>query len=167
MADLARPSPVKNFGAFLVCLALCAAAGMIGSAATLPEIPGWYASLEKPPFNPPNWIFGPVWTFLYILMAFSLWRVWRAGPNAPGRRRAIGLFLAQLVLNALWSVVFFGLHSPAGGLVVIVLLIGTLVLTMRAFWPIDRTAAHLLVPYLAWVAFASLLNASILWLNGP
>lgn len=148
----------------IVCLLVTFAAATIGSAATLPSIPTWYAGLTKPDFNPPNWVFGPVWTLLYALMAVALWRV--LGRSEGGeRRRAAAIYGVQLVLNAAWSVVFFGLHSPLGGLVVIVALAGAIIATIAAFSRIDRLAAGLLVPYLLWVGFASLLNLAILILN--
>ncbi|ODN72566.1 TspO/MBR family protein [Methylobrevis pamukkalensis] len=147
------------------CLVLVALAGAIGSAATLPAIPGWYAGLEKPFFTPPNWVFGPAWTALYVLMAIALWRVVRTPAETPGRSRAIGLFLVQLVLNAGWSVAFFGLQAPWAGVAVIALLIAALLATIRVFRRLDRVAALLLLPYLAWVAFAALLNISVAVLN--
>lgn len=121
---------------------------------------GYYATLSKPPWSPPPWIFGPVWTLLYLLMALAAWLVWRRG-GWRAQRAALGLYLLQLVLNALWTPVFFGLRSPGLALVVIVLLGAAIVLTGRAFRPVSRTASWLLVPYLVWVVFAAALNFSI------
>lgn len=142
------------------------AASLIGSAVTVPQIPGWYAGLAKPPFNPPNWLFAPVWTILFALMALAAYRMLRLPVGHPGRARALAAYHVQLALNMLWSCVFFGLNSPAGGLLVIALLLAAMIWTMRRFAQAqDRGAAALFLPYLAWVAFAALLNASIWWLN--
>jgi translocator protein len=141
-----------------------AVAGIIGNAATLPNITPWYESLVKPSFNPPNGVFGPVWTVLYILMAWAFFRILRS-PEGTARRRAVILFLAQIMLNAAWSVAFFGFHSPTVGFVVILLLVTFIAATIHAFLAVDRIAGGTLVPYLGWVAFAALLNASIWWLN--
>lgn len=124
----------------------------------------WYARLQKPSWNPPNWVFGPVWTALYTLMAVAAWRVWRRGGFGT-RRRELVVFLVHLVLNALWSPCFFGLHSPALGLAEIVLLWGALVATLVLFWRVDRLAGALFVPYLAWVSFAAFLNFTLWRLN--
>lgn len=140
------------------------AAAVIGNLATMPNITPWYDTLAKPPFNPPNWVFGPVWTALYVLMAWAFYCVLRS-PEGSARRRAIALFLVQMALNAIWSVAFFGLQWPAAGLAVILLLVAAIVATVHAFLAVDRIAGGALVPYLGWVAFATLLNASIWWLN--
>lgn len=121
---------------------------------------GYYAALAKPAWSPPPWIFGPVWTSLYLLMALAAWLVWRRG-GWRAQRPALGLYLLQLVLNALWTPVFFGLRSPGLALVVIVLLGAAIVLTGRAFLAVSRPASWLLVPYLVWVVFAAALNFSI------
>jgi len=142
------------------------AASLIGSAVTVPQIPGWYAGLIKPPFNPPNWLFAPVWTTLFALMALAAFRLLRRPADTPGRAQALLAYHAQLALNVLWSCAFFGLNSPAGGLAVIALLLAAMIWTMRRFAGLgDRLSAALFAPYLAWVSFASLLNASIWWLN--
>ena len=141
------------------------AASVAGSSVTVPQIGGWYAGLVKPPFNPPNWIFGPMWTALYALMAFAIFRILRLPVGTPGRRRALLLYHAQLLLNFAWSFAFFGANSPVAGLVVIIPLLIAIVATIAAFRPLDRIASLVLWPYLAWVGFATLLNASIWWLN--
>lgn len=142
------------------------AASLIGSAVTVPQIPGWYAGLAKPPFNPPNWLFAPVWTTLFALMALAAFRVWRLPAGTASRTQTLLAYHVQLALNMLWSCAFFGLNSPAVGLVVIALLLAAMIWTMRCFAGLgDRLSVALFVPYLAWVAFASLLNASIWWLN--
>lgn len=140
------------------------AAGAIGSLATSPNIPTWYAGLKKPFFNPPNWLFGPVWTLLYILMGISIYLIWTT-PYRRSKRPAYIWFGVQLVLNALWSLVFFGMHAPEAGGVVILLLLISIAMTMRTFWPISKMAAYLLIPYILWVSFAILLNSSIAALN--
>jgi tryptophan-rich sensory protein len=128
-------------------------------------LPGeWYATLKKPPWNPPNWIFGPVWTALYIMMAVAAWLVWRRGEFAV-QRLALGLFLLQLLLNALWSPLFFGLRAPALALVDIGFLWLALLGTMIACWKVRPLAGALLAPYLAWVTFASALNWTLWRLN--
>jgi translocator protein len=128
-------------------------------------LPGeWYAGLRKPSWNPPNWIFGPVWTVLYATMAVAAWLVWKRGGFAV-RRFALSLFLMQLLLNALWSPLFFGLRSPGLAFVDIVLLWLTVLATVVAFWKTRPVTGALLVPYLAWVTFASVLNFAIWRLN--
>jgi tryptophan-rich sensory protein len=141
------------------------AVSVAGSAVTMPQVGSWYAGLAKPPFNPPSWIFGPVWTTLYALMAFSVFRILRLPVATPGRRRALILYHLQLLLNFAWSFAFFGATSTVAGLAVILPLLAGIVATIAAFRPLDRLAALALWPYLAWVGFATLLNASIWWLN--
>ena len=121
---------------------------------------GYYASLAKPSWSPPAWVFGPVWTALYLMIAVAAWLVWRQG-GWRAQRAPLSLYLLQLALNALWTPVFFGLRSPGLALVVIVSLGAAIVLTGRAFRPVSRVASWLLVPYLAWVVFAAALNFSI------
>jgi benzodiazapine receptor len=128
-------------------------------------LPGeWYARLQKPTWNPPNWIFAPVWTALYTAMAIAAWLVWKRGGFA-GQRVALSLFLAQLIFNALWSPLFFGLHHPGLAFANIVLLWLALLGTVAAFWKVRPLAGALLVPYLAWVTFASALNFALWRLN--
>lgn len=154
----------KQIAGFLGWFVLCFAAAGIGSAFTTPQIASWYAELNKPSFNPPNWIFGPVWSTLYLMMAISAWLVWRTATwkQAPV---ALGLFCVQLALNTVWSILFFGLENPEAAAVDIVLLWGAIVATIVLFWKYSRCAAILLVPYLAWVSFASLLNFTIAAMN--
>lgn len=137
----------------------------IGNAATIPKIQGWYATLAKPWYNPPNWVFGPAWTLLFVLMAIAFWRILQKPPGTPGRTAAIALFGLQLVLNASWSMLFFGMESPLLGLVEIVPFWLAILATLVAFARIDRLAGWLLVPYLAWVTFAGVLNYGIVSLN--
>jgi len=139
-------------------------AAAIGSLATIPNITTWYAMLEKPFFSPPNWVFGPVWTLLYLLMGLSLYLVWVA-PYKKSKKSAFTLFGLQIVLNVLWSLVFFGLHLPWVGVVIIGLLLAAIIGTIKYFRPISKTAAYLLLPYVAWVSFATLLNIAVALLN--
>ncbi len=125
---------------------------------------GWYAALNKPAWNPPAWIFGPVWTALYAMMAVAAWLVWKRGGFAA-HRQALTLFLIQLVLNASWTPLFFGLHRPGVAFVEIIFLWLAIAATLAAFCPINRVAAWLLAPYLAWVSFATVLNFAIWRLN--
>jgi translocator protein len=141
------------------------AASLAGNAMTLPQIKGWYAGLIKPSFNPPNWVFGPVWTVLFVMMAYAAYRIWQTEAETPGRTRALTVFYVQLTLNAAWSAVFFGLQNPAGGVIVILLLLTMIIVTIMQFRRLDGIAALLLVPYAAWVSFATILNIAIWWLN--
>jgi tryptophan-rich sensory protein len=125
---------------------------------------GWYASLNKPSWNPPGWVFGPVWTALYTMMAVAAWLVWRRG-GWSAQRRALTLFLVQLALNAAWSPLFFGLRRPGIAFAEIVLLWVAIAATLAAFRPVNRAAAWLLAPYLTWVSFAAALNFTLWRLN--
>jgi benzodiazapine receptor len=147
--------------ALVVWLLLCfAAAGMGGYF-----MPGeWYASLKKPSWNPPGWVFGPVWTALYTMMAVAAWLVWKRGGWAS-QRRPLTLFFVQLALNAAWTPLFFGLHQPGLAFIEILLLWFAIVATLVAFLPVSRGAAWLLAPYLAWVSFAAILNFTLWRLN--
>ncbi len=149
----------------IVSITACQFAGFIGSLFTTPAIPTWYASLEKPFFNPPNWLFAPVWLILYVLMGIALFLIWRKGIRVKGVKMALVLFVIQLILNMLWSVAFFGLKSALFGLIVIVALWIAIYLTMEKFFKVSFTAARLLIPYLIWVSFAAVLNFSIFLLN--
>ncbi|WP_205620046.1 TspO/MBR family protein [Fundidesulfovibrio putealis] len=125
---------------------------------------GWYADLHKPSWNPPAWIFAPVWTSLYVMMAVAVWLVWREG-GWKTQWRALGLFLLQWLLNALWTPLFFGMHRPGLSFIDIILLWLVLAATLRLFWKVRKAAGILLIPYLAWVSFAVALNFTIWWLN--
>lgn len=153
-----------NILKLVVSIAVSFAAGGIGSIATVNNIPTWYAALEKPWFNPPNWVFGPVWSTLYLLIGIALYLVWTA-ESELSKKRAYVLFATQLVLNTLWSLVFFGLHQPWLAVAVIAGLLVAIVLTMREFKRFSRAAMWLFVPYAAWVCFASVLNLAVAILN--
>jgi len=149
----------------VLCIALCLAVGVLGSVVTRPEIPGWYATLAKPFWTPPPAIFPVAWTTLYLLMAVALWRLWDRVPASPMRMKAIGLFALQLALNAVWSPIFFKWHNPAAALVVIGLLVLVIAMLIARSARLDRIAAWLLAPYLAWVCFATTLNAAVVAMN--
>ncbi|MCB5174380.1 tryptophan-rich sensory protein [Microvirga sp. SM9] len=158
--------PTPPVQRFLIAVLPVVMVSVAGSLVTTPSIPTWYAALEKPWFTPPNWLFAPVWTTLYGMMAYAIWRILSLPREQPGRRAAVTAFFVQLALNSLWSFAFFGARSPVAGLIVIAALIVAILATIRAFWPLDRVAAWLLVPYLAWVAYATALNGAIWYLNG-
>ncbi len=149
----------------VLCIIGCELVGIAGTPFTINTIPTWYASLNKPIFSPPNWIFGPVWTILYFMMGVSLYLVLKKGWQKKEIKHAVAFFLIQLALNFIWTPIFFGLRSPLWGLVTIVTLWTYIALTMKNFYPISKTAFYLLIPYLLWVSFATALNASILFLN--
>jgi len=157
-------APAKAFR-LITSLAICQVAGFIGSLFTTPSIPFWYATIKKPLFTPPNWVFAPVWISLFVLMGLSLYLVWNAGVRRKDVQMALTVFGIQLVCNILWSALFFGLHSPMYAFIEIVLLWIFILLTILRFYPISRTAAYLLVPYICWVSFAGFLNGSIALLN--
>lgn len=142
------------------------AASLLGQWATYPNLSNWYAGLTKPVFNPPNWIFAPVWTTLYILMAWSVWRILKLPAAGPSREIALVFFFLQLGLNAAWSWMFFGFNNPLAGLVNIVPQWIVILITIVLFWQLDAIAAAFLIPLAAWVAFATLLNFEIWRLNG-
>jgi translocator protein len=146
-------------------IVICFLAGGIGSIFTISAIPTWYAHINKPFFSPPNWIFGPVWTTLYILMGISLYLIWIKGFKTKKVRDAIVLFVIQLTLNAIWSPVFFGYKNLLLAFVIIIAMIFYVVKTILAFSKIDKRASYLLYPYLAWISFASILNFSVWFLN--
>lgn len=150
--------------ALIAFMVLCLIISAFGGAVTATSVNDWYAALNKPFFNPPDWLFAPVWTVIYFMIAFSGWRVWlKTGiANAKG---PFGLYAAQLALNLAWSFMFFGAQSPILGLIDVVILVAVIIANMIAFWKIDRLAGILLVPYAVWVAFATLLNAAIWHLN--
>lgn len=159
MTNLSRPE-------ILVLAALAGAVTLVaalGSAVTLPAIPGWYAGLQKPWFTPPNAAFGPVWTALYALMTYAAWRTWRVAGSRGGV--VLLVFAIQLFLNALWSQLFFGLQRPDLALVGVVILWAAILGMLLLFARIDRVAAVLLLPYLAWVSLAVALNTGIVLLN--
>ncbi|MDQ4138306.1 MAG: tryptophan-rich sensory protein [Actinomycetota bacterium] len=165
-----RDSAGRAVVMLLVFLAISFAVAAFGSLSTISNVDGWYADAEKPLWNPPNAVFGPVWTVLYTLMSVAAWLVWLRREE-PGARRALWTYVVQLVLNAVWTPVFFGAYPLLGpaalwlALGVIVALDVAILLTMLRFWPLSRAAAWLLAPYWAWVLFATTLNAGLAVLN--
>ena len=144
---------------------VCVTIGYLSGMVTRDSIITWYPTLVKPVFNPPNWIFAPVWTLLYVMMGIAAGLVWTSNSDEQTTKKAIGFFAIQFGLNALWSYLFFGLHNPLLALIEIFLLLLMIFETYVQFKKIDKVAGMLLLPYLAWVSFATLLNASIWWLN--
>lgn len=156
---------MKKIVGILAFILICELAGIIGSFFTRPSIPGWYAGLVKPPFNPPNWVFAPVWTILYALMGLAAYLVYEKGLRRTDVRGALAVFAGQLLLNALWSIIFFGAHQILGAAILIVVLWAMILVTIWLFSRISKAAAYLLVPYILWVSFATVLNISLWVLN--
>ncbi|GAB2461735.1 tryptophan-rich sensory protein [Conyzicola lurida] len=172
---------VKSALVLVAFLAISFGVAALGSIATAGNVDGWYADADKAFWNPPNWVFGPAWTLLYTLMSVAAWLVWRKRRSedwpvglrstSAAVRRALGLYVAQLVLNAIWTPVFFGLYPTIGpaalwiALAIILALDIAVLLTMLAFWRVSKVAAWLLVPYWAWVLYATTLNAALALLN--
>ena len=155
----------KKIIQIVVAVLFCQMAGIIGTIFTVSAIPSWYNFLNKPFFNPPSWLFGPVWTILYTLMGITFYMVWSEKTEKVKKQWALGLFFVQLFLNAIWSPIFFGLKNPLAALIVIVLMWVAILLTILNFYKISKTAAVLLIPYLGWVSFATVLNFYIWQLN--
>ncbi|MBP7842901.1 tryptophan-rich sensory protein [Candidatus Woesebacteria bacterium] len=156
---------MKNLPKLIASVVGCELVGLLGTPFTISAIPTWYATLNKPFFAPPNWLFGPVWTLLYFMMGVSFFLIWKQGLQKKKIKTASMYFLAQLALNFIWSPIFFGFRAPLFALVVIVAMWAMIVMTMKKFYPLSRFAFYLLVPYLLWVSFATLLNAAIVLLN--
>ena len=156
---------IKNILVLLCSIVVCLFAGVIGSIFTYPSIPTWYAALIKPALNPPNWIFGPVWTTLYILMGISLYLIIKKGKPDRAAMTAIIFFVLQLALNSLWSIVFFGNHMLSLAFVNIIALWIAILINIVLFYKLDKWAGILLIPYILWVSFASYLNFAVWMLN--
>ncbi|QSB26999.1 TspO/MBR family protein [Flavobacterium sp. CLA17] len=149
-----------------IALVVCLMVGYSASMVTRPSVETWYPTIIKPVFNPPNWIFMPVWTLLYVFMAVAAGLVWdKIKEQNTEVKKALGFFVVQLILNALWSYLFFGLKNPMLALIEIAILWLMIYETYLKFLKINKTAGYLLIPYMAWVSFAAILNASIWWLN--
>jgi len=156
---------INNASKLIIAIIVSELAGIIGSVFTTPSIADWYAGIVKPTLNPPSWVFGPVWTTLFALMGISAFLIWKTGLSRQDVKITLGIFMGQLVLNTLWSIIFFGLHSPGGALIEIVLLWLAILATIISFAKISKPAAWLLLPYILWVSFAMYLNYAIWVLN--
>jgi translocator protein len=155
----------RNGLKLVICIVVCLAVGGIGTIFTMGSIPTWYAGLAKVSWTPPNWVFAPIWTVLYLLMATAAWLLWRHGTARADIRFALITFLVQLILNFAWTPVFFGWHGVLSGLIIIVALWIVILITILRFWKISRLAGSLLIPYLCWITVATSLNAGVLVLN--
>jgi tryptophan-rich sensory protein len=155
----------KEIISLIVAIITCQAAGIVGSIFTASKIPTWYKGLIKPALNPPSWVFGPVWTTLYLLMGIALYIIWKKGLNTEGVKFALTIFAVQLILNALWSIVFFNMENLGLALINIVLMWISILWTIVLFYRLSPTAGLLLIPYILWVSFASYLNYAIWTLN--
>jgi translocator protein len=147
-----------------IIIAICLGVSAIGGAITATSVGTWYQTLQKPPFNPPDWVFAPVWITLYLLMATAAWRVWRQ-PGTVLRKTSLLVFGVQLGMNLAWSLLFFGLQRIDLALVEIVLLLLVIAVNTRLFWRQDRLSGILFIPYLLWVSYATALNSALWWLN--
>lgn len=153
---------IKNLSKLVFSIVICEGAGLIGSVFTFPAISAWYKFLNKPSFSPPNWLFGPVWTTLYFLMGISLYLIWTSRKKV---QVALFVFWIHLFFNATWSIAFFGLRNPLLGLINILILLFLIIIVIFKFWKINKWAGILLLPYFAWVSFATILNYSVWMLN--
>ncbi len=154
-----------NYKRLIISLALPQLAGIIGSIFTTSSISGWYSGLIKPSFNPPNWIFGPMWILLYILMGISIYLIWQSLEKNKINKNIFYLFYIHLFFNATWSIIFFGLQNPGLAFINIIILLIFIITLIFKFYKISKLASYLLIPYLFWVSFASLLNCFIWYLN--
>ncbi|MEO5920707.1 MAG: TspO/MBR family protein [Pseudolysinimonas sp.] len=167
----ASASVLRSVLALIAFLAVSFAVAALGSLATIQNVNGWYADADKASWNPPDGVFGPVWTVLYTLMSVAAWQVWLRRGREVGARRALTAYVAQLALNAIWTPVFFGLYPVIGvsalwiAFVIILALDAMVLVTMVRFWPVRRLAAVLLIPYWAWVLYATTLNAALAAMN--
>ncbi len=161
---MSERSIVRNTLGLIVSLLLCYSVAGLGGWWTAGAVSSWYPTLQKPPLNPPNWVFGPVWSLLYTMMAIAAWLVGKR-VGLTGGRVPLGLFVLQLVLNLAWSGLFFGMKSPTLGAIDIILLWSAILATTITFWKVNKAAGALMTPYLLWVSFATYLNLGIWWLN--
>ncbi len=159
-----RSKTLTNSIALIVFVVICLLVGAMGGVITASSVDTWYQTLQKPVFNPPDWLFAPVWSTLYLMMAVAGWRVWKRVGLTAGRR-AFLVYGLQLVLNLVWSYLFFGIQRIDLALIEIVILLTVIIINMVMFWRIDRLAGILFIPYVLWVFFAQLLNFSLLMLN--
>lgn len=158
-------STVSNNWKLVICIIICQSVGIISGLLTTTENNAWYTTIVKPDWNPPGYLFGPVWTILYLLMAISLWIIWKSNAAENQKTQACVFFAAQLFLNFWWSILFFKFHSPIAAFVEIIVMIVLILFTIFKFSKISKTAAWLLVPYISWVCFAAILNYNLWELN--
>ncbi len=156
---------IRSYPKLAAAVLFCLIAGSLGSLVTITGPGSWYATLQKPFFAPPNWVFAPVWITLFILMGIALCLVWESGTEKRDVQVALGIFGVQFILNVIWSFLFFGLRSPLLGFMDIILLWVMIVVTIRAFYRVKKSAAYFLIPYIAWVTLASALNGAIYFMN--
>jgi tryptophan-rich sensory protein len=149
----------------IIAILICQMIGLIGAVFTSSSVSTWYVTLTKPSFNPPNWVFAPVWTTLYIMMGISVFLVWEQGLEDQKVKMSLSIFGIQLILNLSWTIIFFGLKSTMGGLVVIIILWFLILLTILHFYKLSKVAGIILLPYIMWVSFATVLNTAIVILN--
>jgi translocator protein len=157
-------SKLNSFWKLVIAIIISEGIGLVGSVFTAPAIPGWYKTLARPEIAPPNWVFAPVWTTLFLLMGIALWLVWKKSEQV-NIKPAVWVYALQLVLNLGWSILFFGLHNPGLAFLEIIVLWFAILLTIIRFAKVSKLAAWLLVPYILWVSFASYLNFSLWQLN--
>ncbi len=163
--DSAFNKNISSFWKLIIAVLICEGAGITSGLLSQNDLSTWFVTLNKPSWNPPGYLFGPVWTSLYLMMGIALWLVWKSNASEPGKTYAALIFALQLFLNFSWSILFFNFHSPALAFLDIILMIITIFITILYFAPISRIAAWLLVPYILWVCFAAVLNHSIWMLN--
>jgi tryptophan-rich sensory protein len=156
---------MKNFIQLILSIIICQGAGLVGSIFTAESVSTWYPTINKPEFNPPSWVFAPVWTMLFLLMGIALYLIIKNKPQGKYALMALSIFGLQLILNVLWSFMFFGLECPFCAFIEILILLSAILATILAFYKINRLAAYLLLPYLFWVSFAAVLNFYIWQLN--
>ncbi|MFA6554567.1 MAG: TspO/MBR family protein [Candidatus Paceibacterota bacterium] len=156
---------ISNPLKLIIAIVVSELAGIIGTVFTSPSVTGWYSTLIKPSFNPPSWVFGPVWTTLFVLMGIAAFLIWKKGLERRDVKIALSIFIGQLVLNTLWSIIFFGIHSPGGAFIEILFLWMAILATIISFYKISKAAAYLLIPYILWVSFAMFLNYTIWMIN--
>jgi len=156
---------INNIFKLIIAIVVSELAGVVGSVFTVSAIPTWYAGLVKPTLNPPSWLFGPVWITLYFLMGIAAFLVWRKGFERRDVKMALGIFGVQLFLNAIWSIIFFGLHNPFWAFIEIIVLWLAIAWAIVVFYRISKPAAYLFLPYILWVSFAGYLNYSIWMIN--
>jgi translocator protein len=155
---------IKNLPVYLLSIIICQLAGIIGSFSTMSSVKGWYQTINKASFNPPSWVFAPAWTTLFTLMGIAAGIIWLSEKN-EARKKALTVFVVQLVLNTLWSIIFFGMKNPPLAFIEIIVLWLAILYTIILFRKINKKAALLLIPYILWVSFATVLTLSVILLN--